>query len=240
MEQCKEKRCMICGNNVEKFDPGGTKAEVFLQHHIIGGGYRDNCVCPHCGAWDRDRWIYYVLRNEIGLEHATGRMLHFAPEPHIVDYIKKKKDRNLDYYTCDIVPGRAMHIVDITDIQFKDETFDYIICNHVMEHIEDEAKAVSEIKRILKSNGLWFFSFPICTDMETYEDETITSREGRLKAYGQENHLRLYGYDFVSRFEKHGIHCEIFSPQYIFDDESISNLGLIKDDTIIIGRKAIM
>lgn len=229
------RQCIICGCNIDKFLPEGIEEEIFEHHHIIGGGYRENCVCPYCRAWDRERWLYYVLQNKLDLFRASGRILHFAPEYQIQEYIQQNEQ--IDYYTGDIVPGKAMHVTDITDIQYKDNTFDYIISNHVMEHIANEEQAVSEIKRVLKTSGKWIFSFPICTDMKTYEDKTIFSPEQRLKAYGQKDHVRLYGYDFAERFERYGLKLQIYRPEDEMDDAQINKFGFIKDDTIIIATK---
>ncbi len=230
-----EKQCILCGSHVNKFLPAGIEENIFKQHHIIGGGYRNNCVCPCCGSNDRERWLYYVIKNKTNISKMSGRILHFAPEKNIADYIKGNPQ--IDYYTGDITSGRAMHITDITNIQYKDETFDYVICNHIMEHISDEEKAVYEIKRVLKQDGKWIFSFPICMDMKTYEDKSIVLPHERLKAYGQEDHVRLYGYDFAERFEKFGLRLQIYTPQNEMDDFEIDKLGFIKDDVMIIADK---
>lgn len=230
-----DQHCILCGKSVKEFLPAGIKAEIFNKHHIIGGGYRDNCICPWCGLADRDRWIYYVLKYKTDIFEMSGKVLHFAPERGVTDYIKQNKE--LDYYTGDIVLGRAMHMTDITDIQYRDNMFDYVISNHVLEHIVDEKKAVSEIKRVLKTNGKWIFSFPICMDMPTYEDSAIVSPEARLKAYGQEDHVRLYGIDYKARFESYGLALQIFSPENEFDTAGIHKYGFIKDDVIIVATK---
>lgn len=229
------KHCNICQCNFEKFLPAGIHNEIFKRNHIIGGGYRENSKCPCCGSGDRQRWFYYVLQHKLNISEMSGRMLHFAPEKSIIEYIKQNK--KIDYYTADIVGGRAMHVADITDIQFKDETFEYVICNHVMEHIVDEKKAVNEIMRVLKMNGKWIFSFPICTDIPTYEDAAISSPEARLKEYGQADHVRLYGYDYKTRFEKYGLEIQIFSPENEMDIVDIEKYGFIKDDVIIVATK---
>lgn len=226
------RKCVVCGNNIAEFCPGGGDEGIFATHHIIGGGYRRSYKCPHCGSLDRVRWLYYVLENYTDISRIAGRVLHFAPERVIEAYIRQNEE--IDYYGCDIVPGRTMHVVDITDIPYKDSTFDYVICNHVMEHIVDEEKAVSEIKRVLKENGRWIFSFPICTDMKTYEDKAIVSPEQRLKAYGQRDHVRLYGYDFVERFERYGFKIENYSPKDRMDNKQIDKYGFIEDDIIMI------
>lgn len=229
------KHCIVCKNKPNKFLPSGIKNEIFQIHHIIGGGYRENNICPCCGVSDRIRYFCYILQNKLNIFKKPGRILHFAPEKEIYNYIKQNE--NMDYYTCDIAPGRAMHIVDITDIPFKENTFDCIISNHVMEHIKNEKKAVSEIMRVLKPNGKWIFSFPICTDMKTYEDDAIISKEDKLNKYGQEDHVRLYGYDYKERFENYGLKLEIFSPEKEMSEEDISKYGFIKDDVILVATK---
>lgn len=230
-----DKHCIICKSNFKEFLPMGIQEEIFNRHHIIGGGYRSNCICPCCGAGDRERWFYYVLQNKTDISEISGRVLHFAPERGIMEYIKQNK--KIDYYTADIVMGQAMHVTDITDIQYRDNTFDYVICNHVMEHVADEKRAVEEVKRVLKKNGKWIFSFPICTDMTTYEDSAIISPEARLKAYGQIDHVRLYGSDYKARFEKYGLELQIYSPEREIDATDISKYGFIEDDVIIVATK---
>ncbi|MCM1425830.1 MAG: glycosyltransferase [Eubacterium sp.] len=230
-----EKQCIICNNNVAGFLPAGSKEKIYEQHYIIGGGYRQNCICPCCQSMDRERWLYYVLKNKTDIFQCDGRVLHFAPEERVAELIKQNK--KIDYYTGDVVARRAMHITDITDIQYKDEIFDYVISNHIMEHISEEEKAVSEIKRVLKKDGKWIFSFPICTDMKTYEDENIILPEERLAVYGQEDHVRLYGCDYKERFEKYGLKIQVYSPQDELDREQIEKLGFIKDDIIMIAMK---
>lgn len=228
--------CIVCENKVEEFYPYGIDIDLYKNHHIIGGGYRAGVDCPCCGVGDRERWFYYVLKTKTNI-FSGGRVLHFAPE-NIVDKRIREIDL-IDYYSADIVPGKAQHITDITDMQYKDETFDYVICNHVLEHIPDEEKAIREIKRVLKSDGKWIFSVPICTDMKTLEDKQIKTPEDRLKFYGQEDHVRLYGNDFLEIFGRYGWKLQTFSPNEEFSREEIDKYGFIEDDIIIIGEKVI-
>ena len=230
-----EKYCLLCHHFVDKFKPSGVKEEIFEKHHIIGGGYRMNVVCPFCGCGDRERWLYYVATKYTNLSELKGKVLHFAPESSVREFIMS--NINIDYYSCDITPWKAMHVADMTDIQFKDSTFDYVISNHVLEHIVDEEKAISEIKRVLKSDGKWILSFPICTDMDTYEDKSIITEQDRYKAYGQEDHVRLYGRDYKERLEKYGLKITIYSPENKLSEEDINKYGFIRDDVIIIAEK---
>ncbi|WP_300809018.1 methyltransferase domain-containing protein [uncultured Acetatifactor sp.] len=230
-DNCLKKKCIVCGNGFSEFNPSGIREEIFLQYHIIGGGYRKG-TCPCCGTVDRIRWLYYVLENYTDISNMTGKILHFAPESAIEKYIRKNAE--IDYYSCDIAPGEAMHVVDMTDIPYKDGMFDYVISNHVLEHIQDEEKAVLEIKRVLNRNGKWIFSFPICTDRKTIEDKTISSAEQRIQIYGQKDHVRLYGYDYMERFERYGLNIRKYSPKDILGAALIDKLGLIEDDVVMI------
>lgn len=230
-----KKECLICKNRFEDFSCGGIDEEVFNTHHIIGGGYRKNYACPICKSIDRERWLYYLLIKKVNINSAKGRILHFAPERHITNLIKNNID--IDYYTGDIVKGRAMHVTDITNIQYSDKSMDYIICNHVLEHIEDIESAISEIRRVLKDDGVFIFSFPICTDMKTLEDSSIISDADRLKYYGQKDHVRLYGMDYADIYARYGFVLEICSPKDMLQKEEIEKYGFIEDDVVIIAKK---
>lgn len=214
--------------------PSGIPEEIFSSHYIIGGCYRENCICPYCGSNDRARWQYYVLKNYSGiLQHQHCRILHFAAEKFNSKLIRSNKTCN--YITAEIKWGRGDYVLDMMDMDsIASHSFDYFIANHVLEHIIDEQKAISEIKRILKKDGKIILSFPICTDMKTYEDASITTEEGRLKAFGQKDHVRLYGTDFKERLESYGLNVELHSPENELTEEEIARYGLIKDDISIL------
>lgn len=227
-------RCNICGNAVKEFKRGGTSSnKIFDKYHIIGGGIRDHDICPLCGSTDRIRWQYRVLGRHLPkIFNSRCFVLHIAPEFEISTRIQS--NILCDYYTGNIVRGAAMHIVDVTDIQFRDDFFDYIILNHVLEHIENEEKAIIELKRVLKPDGKMMLSFPICTDINTYENPNVQTPEERHNEYGQEDHVRLYGRDYKARLEGYGLKADIFSPQNECSREEIEKYGFIYDDVSII------
>lgn len=229
----KKYQCNVCGKTVKKFKQGGFYSEIFEKYHIIGGGLRDNVICPFCGAIDRVRWQYRVLGKYMpGIFNDKCSVLHFAPEAEI--RIRIQANSLCDYYAGDIVQGRSMHVVDVTNIQFRDDFFDYIIINHVLEHIENEKKAIFELKRVLKPKGKIMLSFPICTDIDTYENLNIKTSEERLDEYGQEDHVRLYGKDFKTRLESYGLNVSVFSPQNECNKQEIVKYGFIYDDIVMI------
>ena len=223
--------CLLCGNYFDNFEAGGSDFAIFREHHIIGGGLRRNFHCPCCGAVDRERWIYKVLSEKTGIFSESCRVLHFAPEPHIREVIKQNK--KCDYYDVDIEIGRARHRIDMTDIPFQDNTFDYIIANHVLEHIREEEKALQELKRVLKKSGKLILSFPICKDKKTEEDLGELSEEERIARFGQNDHVRLYGTDYVERLEGRGFCVYCYSPEDDLEEEQIERYGLIQGDVCI-------
>ena len=233
----REKYCIVCGHRVAKFAPlTTTHSDIFRKYHIIGGWLSDNCICPHCGIWDRMRWQYYVLKNHSGILSGECSVLHFAAEKSNSALIRQNKQCR--YITADIQPGHGDVVADITNMPvFADGTFDYIIANHILEHIPDEAKAISELKRVLKDDGIIILSFPICTDKPTYEDPSITTEAGRWEAFGQGDHVRLYGTDYKERLEKYGLEVAVYSPEKELTDAEITYYGFIPDDVSIFCRK---
>lgn len=226
------KKCCICKNMVADFLPFGEKTELFSNHRIIGGGYRDSVLCPVCDSMDRERWLYFVLKNETNVFDGVCNVLHIAPEPSVMRMISANP--KCDYYAGDIVRGSTMHRIDLTDIPFKNGFFDYVIANHVFEHISDEKKAFGEIRRVLKDSGKFLLSFPICMDMDTFENPKIVSEEERLKYYGQKDHVRLYGKNYKEYIEGFGWQIKVMTPRNCMPEDDILKYGLIADDIIMI------
>lgn len=228
------KYCNICLRKVKKFKPykpsHKINGELFEKHHIIGGGYRENAVCPYCGNSDRIRWQLWVLEQYSDIFSGECSVLHIAPEKGIGRKIRYNKQ--CDYYSGDIDLRMAAHKMDIRDLPFKDNFFDYVIVNHVLVYVEEEEKAFNELKRVLKKSGKIFLSFPIAADMDTYENTELRTMEERLRAYGQEGQVRLYGKDYKERLEKYGLRVEALTPETRCNAETIEKYGWIKDDVM--------
>lgn len=229
------KKCLACGSEIQSFLPGGIENDFLKKHTVIGAGFRKNYSCPVCKSFDRERWLYYLLENELNISKMKGKILHFAPEKNISYLIKRNPD--IDYYTGDIAKGKAKHITDITDIQYANASMDYVICNHVLEHIPDVDQAIAEIKRVLKDSGKFIFSFPVNMDDNTFEDQEIKTPADRLKYYGQEDHVRIYGRDFEDIYKNYGFDLKIYSPKMMLKDDEIEQLGLSADDILVVGTK---
>ncbi|MBX2962590.1 MAG: methyltransferase domain-containing protein [Cyclobacteriaceae bacterium] len=182
----------------------GWQGPAFLPH---GLEKRPNSRCPKCDSLERFRLYYLYLKKNLPTDKQLN-VLHFAPEKIITKFFKKYA--NIDYLSVDLNPAKAMQQEDITQLSFKDQTFDVVFCSHVLEHIPDDRKAMRELMRVLKPAGVAYILVPIMdsykgkTIDKTYEDFSITDPQERESAFGQHDHVRIYGRDFKERLEEAG------------------------------------
>ena len=160
-------------------------------------------------------------------------ILHIAPEACLTK--KFKKNPNFQYITADLYSPLADVKMDIHNIPFEDNYFDLVLCNHVLEHVEDDILALKEIKRVLKKNGFGIVMIPFYNPIPetTFQDNSIVSSKDREKHYGQSDHLRKYGNDFKIRFESSGLHIDLIKPEKFLKTSEITKHGIIKSDIII-------
>jgi SAM-dependent methyltransferase len=191
--------CPCCGWKGPEFLPNGVEV-------------RRNARCPKCDSLERHRMYYLYLRKKIVSDKKLS-VLHFAPERILTRLFRSYE--NIDYVSADIDPKKAMRKEDITGTSFADSSFDIIFCSHVLEHIEDDHKAMRELMRILKPDGFAILLVPIKEKfngkviVKTYEDFTIRDPEQREKVFGQKDHVRIYGRDYKDRLEKAGFRVTI-------------------------------
>lgn len=227
--------CVLCGNSIKEYITLKRKeSDLFKNHYVIGGGYRKNGLCPICGSKDRERWCLFVLSNYTNIFTAQCNVLHFAPELGLSKHIIANE--KCEYYSGDLQRGLGQHVSDVYNIQYRDSFFDYIIMNHVFEHIGNEELAFMELRRVLKSKGKLIFSVPICMDFPTREGSIEDSEKERFEKYGQWDHVRLYGNDYKDRFEKFGLKVTIYTPKEIIGSDLIEKYGFIDDDVVLIGE----
>ncbi len=163
-------------------------------------------------------------------------MLEFAPTEVLAK--KYQSSGNIDYTSADIEPGRAMVQMSITDIKYPDESFDCLIAFHVMEHIPDDAKAMSELYRVLKKGGWAILQVPLDINLEkTYEDPSITDPAEREKAYGQNDHVRQYGLDYKDKLVAAGFTVTVDDYVKSFSPEEIEKFGLDQQERIYFCQK---
>lgn len=186
--------CNCCNKQFKKFFPKGNIP-------------RKNAECPFCFSLERTRVLDFYLANELKLyQQKNIKLLHFAPEHGLFNKLKKIK--NIEYIDADINLAYARNVIDIVDIPFPDNYFDYIICSHVLGHIPDEKKAINELFRTLKINATALIMTLLSKNNSTFEDENIKTPEARLKHYGEDNLCRLHGLDFGKRLEFAGFEVE--------------------------------
>ena len=197
---------------------------------------RKNALCPGTLSLERHRLLWLYLDKETNFLSSNLKVLHVAPEQ--VFYKKFKKLKNWEYFTFDLNSPIADIKGDLISTNFKDEYFDLIICNHVLEHIEDDKSALDEMYRILKYNGISILQVPINVEREnTFEDLSIKSKIQREKYFGQYDHVREYGLDFKDRVEQAGFKVEMINYSKKISQDLVIKYGLMKDDLIPIGKK---
>ena len=197
---------------------------------------RKNALCPGTLSLERHRLLWLYLDRETNFLSSNLKVLHVAPEQ--VFYKKFKKLKNWEYFTFDLNSPIADIKGDLISTNFKDEYFDLIICNHVLEHIEDDKSALDEMYRILKYNGISILQVPINVKREnTFEDLSIKSKIQREKYFGQYDHVREYGLDFKDRVEHAGFKVEMINYSKKISQDLVIKYGLMKDDLIPIGKK---
>lgn len=226
--------CNLCNRELAYWLPSGKKVDT--RYAIIGNNERYG-TCPYCNSLDRNRWVNIVLENFTYIYDRKCNVLHFAPEPQIEKLIRQHE--NISYITGDIEEGRADWVIDITNIQFENNKFDFIIANHVLEHILDEEAAIKEMKRCIKDEGMLILSFPITMEINTIENTKYKTESQKEKYYGQKDHVRLYGKDYREHFEKYNLNVHEYLPQDILNAEMIEKLRLIKNDRVLLCKKKV-
>jgi len=169
---------------------------------------RKNACCPRCRSLERHRLLWLYLKNKTNLFNDDLKLLHIAPE--LVLKNKFKKMNNIKYYSADLHNTNAMVKTDLTSICFKVNSFDAILCTHVLEHINDDKKAMQELHRVLNTSGWAILQVPIDKNRkETFEDFSIAEPEEREKHFGQKDHVRCYGLDYKDRLTSTGFSVKL-------------------------------
>lgn len=189
----------------DKFtDPiDGKSFRKFLPYGY--GKQRENALSPSTLSLERHRLMWLFLKDNTNFFTATKKfkVLHIAPEQCFLDIFRKQQ--NLNYITSDLESPIADVKADICDLPFKENEFDIVFCNHVLEHISNDTKAIQELYRVLKPGGFGIFQIP--QDLSkaiTFEDSTITDSKERAKLFGQYDHLRVYGRDYFNKLRSIG------------------------------------
>ena len=223
------KECPLCGCRRRKFLPYGYVTQ------------RDNALCPNCLALERHRtlWLWLLRESDIGRGAvALPRLLHVAPEVALMrKFSRIYAKQPADYVTADLESPLADLHFDIQHIPLEDESFDAVICNHIMEHVEDDLRAMRELCRILRSGGWGIILSPVDLARETtFEDDSITDPDERTRIFGQYDHRRIYGRDYADRLAAAGFDVEEWDYRAEFS-KAEQELYALPEDHIYIVRK---
>lgn len=216
----------IDGNSYRKFLPYGY------------GKQRQNALSPGTLSLERHRQMWLYLKNETDFFTEKYKVLHIAPEQEFLRKFKKQK--NLEYTSADLFSPIVDVKADILDLPFDDDSFDVVFCNHVLEHIKDDRKAMGELYRVMKPGGWGIFQVPMRQPLEkTYEDFSITDPKERQKHFGQYDHVRWYGMDYFDRLKSVGYEVDINFYSKKFSPEDRKRFGLIENEILPVVRKRV-
>lgn len=213
-----KRSCPYCNWSFSKFLPYGEEL-------------RPDASCPKCGSLERHRLLLIYLKDKTNFFKDELKVLDIAPMHCFQELCKAAP--NIDYLSADIASELAMLKMDVTKIPLPDNQFDCIFCYHVLEHVTEDGKAMRELFRVLKPGGWAILPVPVDKDREeTFEDPTITSPEDRSRVFGQFDHIRIYGRDYVDRLKNAGFEVTVDDYVQHLDDSVITKYGLDKDEEI--------
>jgi SAM-dependent methyltransferase len=214
----------IDGKSYRKFLPYGYEKQ------------RENVLSPGTLSLERHRLMWLYLQNETDFFTSNLKVLHMAPEQSF--YKRFRNLKNLDYVTCDLDSPIADVKADIQDLPFENEEFDVIFCNHVLEHVDDDKKALSELFRVMKPGGWGIFQVPVRYQLsKTFEDAAITDRKERIEKFGQYDHVRVYGIDYYETLKNAGFEVEKVNLSEKLSDEEIRKFALERNEILPVVRK---
>ncbi len=211
-------------------DPIDEKSfKTFLSYGY--GNQRNNVLSPSTLSLERHRLLWLYLKNETDFFSKELKVLHFAPEQAF--YSRFKKQKNLDYTTTDLESPLADVKADICNLPFENDAYDVILCNHVLEHIPDDTKAMRELYRILKPGGMAVLQIPQDLSREkTFEDNSITDKKERAKIFGQYDHVRVYGRDYFDKLRSIGFKVDAVDYTEKLSKEEVEKYCLAKGEII--------
>ncbi|MAX70859.1 MAG: SAM-dependent methyltransferase [Flavobacteriaceae bacterium] len=207
----------------------GKSFKMFLPYGYVK--QRENILSPSSLSLERHRLLWLYLKNETDFFSAPKKVLHFAPEQCFLKRFRSLK--NLDYTTTDLFSPIADVKADICNLPFEDNSYDVILCNHVLEHIPDDTKAMQELYRVMKPGGWGVFQIPQDLNREmTFEDDSITDKAERAKIFGQYDHVRVYGRDYFEKLRSIGFKVEEIDYTSKLSDTEIDKFRLAKGEII--------
>lgn len=218
--------CPICSKSFRKFLPYGRINP------------RPNALCPNCLSLERHRLIWLYLKERTSFLTTPQSVLHIAPEGCFIPRFEKIHREK--YITADLESPLAKVKMDIHRMPFPDNTFDAVLCNHVLEHVADDIQAMREINRVLKPGGFAIMQVPFFHPVPrvTVSDPSITDRKTREKLFGQDDHVRRYGRDYSARINQSGLKAVEEHFVNTLSEQQRSRYGLVEGEIIFRGEKS--
>lgn len=202
----------------------GHTFSTFANYGLVK---RPNVLCRWCLSLERHRGLWLYLHEKTNILKEKVKVLHFAPEDQFQTLLKNAD--NVDYLSADLDMPTAMVQMDITNITFPDNAFDVIICNHVLEHVPDDTQAMKELYRVLRPGGWAILQTPLSDKQETFEDLSITDPAERERLFGQDDHVRVYGWDKKDRLEAAGFTVVLDNFLYDLGAEKLERYRISKE-----------
>jgi len=238
-----QRRCVLCNHKVWRFMPyrSGRRSVAPLMSVLdVVGSDVENFECPRCGAHDRERHLLLYMRAS-GLMEGLQEMsiLHFAPEIRLSRLLRAAAPES--YLPCDLFPRSPdVLCVDMQEMQFESGTFDLVMANHVLEHVDDVSAALCEIFRVLKPGGFAILQTPFSPLLHnTWSDQGIDSPEARLQAYGQEDHVRLFGRDIFEILVSTGFQSFVKAHAGCLGDIDVKKFGVNPEEPFFLFRRPV-
>ena len=231
--------CNYCGAVYQRFVPHYPAADIAeaINSNKVIAGYGENVFCPNCMSKSRERLIKVAIDNFLDVENKE--LLHFSPEKKVFKYLKNKARVT----TADISPAfyknidPSIRFADATKLEFDDNSFDVVIANHILEHIPDDLKAMKEIYRVLKDNGVAILQVPWSQTLATtIEDPLINDPVMQARLYGQKDHVRIYTLDnYTTRLGKAGFKVKVIPYSALMQ---FSMHALQENEPLVLGYKS--
>jgi len=203
--------CTICKFKASRFLPYSQDHDAIKKFNIIGMGHRKNALCPNCFSKDRERLVYLFLEKQLKKKmiNFDSKIIHFSPESSLENNFFRKKFTN--YTTADIITDKCDVDLDLQNFNYKEKNFDLVICNHVLEHVENDMVAIKNIYSILKPNGLAILQVPLSTLIKKdFKKENVNTNNERLDNYGQIDHVRIISKEnYLKKLEQVGFKLKL-------------------------------
>jgi SAM-dependent methyltransferase len=214
--------CPVCARGFRRFAPDALGRPV---------------LCPSCGSQERHRALWLFLDGRERPLAGVERLLHLAPEPGILERLGARGEL-AEYVTADLDSPFAADRVDVQALPYEDGRFGALICSHVLEHVDDDRRAMGELLRVLRPGGTAWVMVPVDAGRETTrEDPSVASAEARRAAFWQEDHVRLYGRDFARRLEAAGFAVETRPLAAEHGPAAARRFGLSALDDLFVARR---